>query len=95
MSDETLERYIQQYIEAQTGDEVIFTWQGGEPTLMGLDFFEKVIALQKRYKKPKQTTYHPTVASVSFWLSVLASALKIVLPKPQKVNQGLITCALA
>ncbi|MBE4260273.1 anaerobic sulfatase maturase [Vibrio parahaemolyticus] len=55
MSDETLERYIQQYIEAQTGDEVIFTWQGGEPTLMGLDFFEKVIALQKRYKKPKQT----------------------------------------
>ncbi len=55
MSDETLALYIKQYIEAQTGDEVVFTWQGGEPTLMGLPFFEKVVALQNRYKKTDQT----------------------------------------
>ena len=55
MSDEALALYIKQYIEAQTGDEVVFTWQGGEPTLMGLPFFEKVIALQNQFKKPDQT----------------------------------------
>ncbi len=54
MSDEILEQHIKQYIEAQTGDEVIFSWQGGEPTLLGLDFFKKVVSLQEKYKKPKQ-----------------------------------------
>jgi radical SAM protein with 4Fe4S-binding SPASM domain len=52
MSDETLERYIQQYIQGVTGDEVVFSWQGGEPTLMGLDFFRKVVALEKKYAQP-------------------------------------------
>jgi uncharacterized protein len=55
MSDETLERHIRQYIEAQTGDEVVFSWQGGEPTLLGIEFFEKVVALQETYKKPHQS----------------------------------------
>jgi len=54
MSEETLERHIRQYIEAQTGDEVVFSWQGGEPTLLGLNFFRNVVALQARYKKPDQ-----------------------------------------
>ncbi|HYX53607.1 MAG TPA: anaerobic sulfatase maturase [Candidatus Limnocylindrales bacterium] len=54
MSDEILETHIRQYIEQQDGDEVIFTWQGGEPTLLGLEFFEKVVALEKKYKKPNQ-----------------------------------------
>ncbi len=54
MSDEILEEHIRQYIEAQTGDEVIFSWQGGEPTLMGLAFFEKVVFFQKKYKKKYQ-----------------------------------------
>ena len=54
MSDEMLERHIKQFIEAQTADEVIFSWQGGEPTLLGLDFFKTVVALQTRYKKPHQ-----------------------------------------
>lgn len=51
MSDELLEEHIRQYIEGQTGDEVVFSWQGGEPTLMGLAFFEKVVALQAKYRK--------------------------------------------
>lgn len=54
MSDEVLERFIQQYIAGVTGSEVVFSWQGGEPTLMGLDFFRKVVALEGRYKKPFQ-----------------------------------------
>ena len=54
MSEGILEQHIRQYIEAQTGDEVVFSWQGGEPTLMGLDFFKRVIELQKKYAKPGQ-----------------------------------------
>lgn len=54
MDDATLEQHIRQYIEAQTGDQVVFSWQGGEPTLMGLAFFEKVVSLQAQYRKPGQ-----------------------------------------
>lgn len=54
MNDETLEQHIHQYIEAQTGEEVIFSWQGGEPTLMGLEFFERIVTLQKKHAKPGQ-----------------------------------------
>lgn len=54
MSEGLLELHIKQYIEAQTVSEVVFTWQGGEPMLAGLVFFEKVIEYQQRYKKPNQ-----------------------------------------
>ena len=54
MSDAVLEAHIRQYITSQSGPEVVFTWQGGEPTLMGLDFFERVVELQAKYKKPGQ-----------------------------------------
>lgn len=54
MSESLLEAHLRQYIEAQTGDEVVFSWQGGEPTLMGLDFFLRVVKLQQKYKKPDQ-----------------------------------------
>jgi len=54
IADEILEAHIKQYIEGQDGDEVVFSWQGGEPTLLGLGFFEKVISLEKKYKKPNQ-----------------------------------------
>ncbi len=54
MSDEVLEETIRQYIAAQpagTG-ELNFGWQGGEPTLMGVDFFRRVVELQKKYARP-------------------------------------------
>jgi hypothetical protein len=54
MSDELLEEHIRQYIEAQTGEEVVFSWQGGEPTLLGLDFFRRVVELQAKYRQPFQ-----------------------------------------
>ena len=52
MSDELLENFVRQYIESQRVPQVNFAWQGGEPTLMGLDFFHKVIAYQKKYAPP-------------------------------------------
>lgn len=54
MSEETLEAFIRQQIAAQPGDAVQFAWQGGEPTLCGLDFFRRVAALQQRYAAGKR-----------------------------------------
>ena len=54
MPDDVLEAFISGYIEAVTGDEVVFSWQGGEPTLSGLDFFQRVVELEARYAKPGQ-----------------------------------------
>lgn len=58
MAESLLELHIKQYIEAQSGPSVDFTWQGGEPTLMGLDFFKKVIYYQNKYKKVNQTIFN-------------------------------------
>jgi len=52
MSDETLETYIRQLIESHKVPEVTVAWQGGEPTLMGLDFFRRSIVYEKEYAKP-------------------------------------------
>jgi uncharacterized protein len=49
MSDAVLESYVRQYIEDQAAPEISFAWQGGEPTLLGVDFFRKVVELQARY----------------------------------------------
>lgn len=54
ISNEILEAHIKQYIEGQDREEVVFSWQGGEPTLLGLDFFQKVMELEQKYKKPGQ-----------------------------------------
>jgi uncharacterized protein len=52
MSDDVLETYTSQHITAQQSSEVIFSWQGGEPTLMGLEFYERAIHFQKKYARP-------------------------------------------
>ncbi len=49
MSDALLEEFVRQYIEMQTTDSVLFTWHGGEPTLRGLDFYRRVVQLQRRW----------------------------------------------
>jgi uncharacterized protein len=54
IDESVLEQHVRQYIEANTGEEVVFSWQGGEPTVMGLPFFERVVALQAKYRKPGQ-----------------------------------------
>ena len=52
MSDEVHEAYIRQLFEAHTVPQVTIAWQGGEPTLMGLDFFRRSLEFQKKYAKP-------------------------------------------
>jgi uncharacterized protein len=48
MSDAVLAEYVHQYIHSQPGLEINFAWQGGEPTLLGVDFFRKAVTLQKK-----------------------------------------------
>jgi uncharacterized protein len=55
MPDDVLESFVRQYIEAQRVPEVTFGWQGGEPLLMGLDFFQRVVELQTKYAPPGMT----------------------------------------
>lgn len=52
MSNDLLEIYIRQHIEATTGELIMFSWHGGEPLLRGIDFFRKVAAIQKKYIPP-------------------------------------------
>jgi len=54
MSDRVLESYVRQYIEAHDTPVVNFAWQGGEPTLLGVNFFRRVVELEKRYANGKQ-----------------------------------------
>ncbi len=49
MSDELLERYVREYIEMQTTPEVLFTWHGGESLMRPITFYQKALALQKKY----------------------------------------------
>lgn len=67
MSDEVLLEYTRQTIEAHCIPEVTFAWQGGEPTLMGRDFFEKAILLQKKYCRPGMVI-HNTIQTNSILL---------------------------
>ncbi len=52
MSDEVLEHYIRQLIESHRANKVTVAWQGGEPTLMGLDFYRRAIDYQNQYQRP-------------------------------------------
>ena len=54
MSDAVLDIYVRDYIQSQDTPELNFAWQGGEPTLLGVDFFQKVVDLQSRYANGKK-----------------------------------------
>ena len=54
MDDSTLRQYIRQYIDHQPGPDINFSWQGGEPTLLGLDYFEKIVTFQSLYCTPNK-----------------------------------------
>jgi len=55
MAQDLQETYIRQLVEAHAGaPEVVVAWQGGEPTMMGLDFFRRSIELQRAYARPGQ-----------------------------------------
>lgn len=52
VADDLLEEFIRQNMQAQVNPTVFFSWQGGEPTLAGIDFYRKVLEIQKRHKRP-------------------------------------------
>lgn len=54
MTDEMLEQFTREYIEAQTMPQVLFTWHGGEPLMRSIDFYRKALALQNKYAHGKQ-----------------------------------------
>ena len=54
MSDEMLEQFTREYIEAQTMPQVLFTWHGGEPLMRSIDFYKKALALQKKYARGRR-----------------------------------------
>ena len=54
MQPDVLETYIRDYIESQPNDFVSFAWQGGEPTLLGVDYFRQVVEFQKKYANGKK-----------------------------------------
>ncbi len=54
MPDVLLEEYIVQHIEASPGPAVSFSWHGGEPMILGLDYFRKIVALQRKHQEPGQ-----------------------------------------
>ena len=58
MSPATLEVYIRQLLESHRDPEVTVAWQGGEPTLMGVDFFRRSMELVERYRRPGQRVLH-------------------------------------
>jgi len=55
MTDETLEDYIVQHIDASPDEVIRFSWHGGEPTVLGLDYFRRIVELQRRHQPPDRS----------------------------------------
>jgi uncharacterized protein len=92
MMDEVLEAYTRQYIKATDAPEVVFAWQGGEPTLMGVEFFKKAVALQKQYGNGRRITNTLQTNGILLndeWCSFLAENSFLVglsLDGPRKIH---------
>jgi uncharacterized protein len=76
LPDDILEEYIRQYLASQPGSVVSFAWQGGEPTLLGVDYFRKIIALQQKHadgKKVENTLQTNGILLDDRWCEFLAA----------------------
>jgi uncharacterized protein len=58
MTPQVLEAYVKQTLRANSGPEVVFTWQGGEPTLMGISFYRLALQFQKKHARPGQKIHN-------------------------------------
>ncbi|MFK5041960.1 radical SAM protein, partial [Glaesserella parasuis] len=56
MNEDTLRNYVRNYIQSSAGQRVEFAWQGGEPTLLGLDFFKQAVKFQQEFANGKTIT---------------------------------------
>ena len=53
MSEQVLEAFTRQYIESQLSSEIVFGWQGGEPTLVGVDFYRRAVRAARPLPRPR------------------------------------------
>jgi uncharacterized protein len=76
MGDDVLGAYIRQVLESQVGPEVTIAWQGGEPTLMGVDFFRRALELVAEHRRPGQQIEHTIQTNATLltdeWCELLA-----------------------
>ena len=93
MPDAILEEYIVQHIEASPSPTINFSWHGGEPTLLGLDYFCKIVALQRKYKPPDRRIINGMQTNGTLldeeWCRFLASedfAVGLSLDGPQELH---------
>lgn len=82
MNDELLETYIVQHISASAGPDIFFSWHGGEPTLAGLDYFKRIVRIQKRHRPSNSRILNGIQTNGTLlndeWCSFLASENFIV-----------------
>ena len=78
MGDDVLRQYLSQLLGPYSGPEVTVSWQGGEPTLMGVDFFRRVVALVEELRRPRQRVEHTIQTNATLiddeWAAFLAEA---------------------
>ena len=74
MTDEVLESYLRQYLAAQRIPHATIAWQGGEPTLMGLDFYRRSIACEQKYARSGVTIERTSKRTARFWMRNGASS---------------------
>ena len=89
MTTETLESYLKQLLASQPDGPVSVAWQGGEPTLMGLDFYKQVIEFIKQYARPTQIIEHTMQAMVRIAdrFVVLDHGSVLAVGKPMEVTK--------
>ncbi len=93
MPDDVLEEYIVQHIAAAPGPVITFSWHGGEPTVVGLDYFRKIVALQRKHKPPNRRIANGIQTNGTLldedWCRFLASegfAIGLSLDGPQEMH---------
>jgi uncharacterized protein len=76
MAEPVLEAYISQLLASHRAPEVTIAWQGGEPTMMGLDFYRHVLELVQRHQRPGQVIEHTIQTNATLiddqWAAFLA-----------------------
>jgi uncharacterized protein len=93
MPEDILEEYILQHIEASPGPVINFSWHGGEPTILGVDYFRKIVALQRKHQPPHRRIINGMQTNGTLldenWCRFLAAegfAVGISLDGPQELH---------
>jgi len=93
MPDDILEEYIVQHIDASPDPVISFSWHGGEPTVLGLDYFRKIVALQRKHQPSKRRVTNGIQTNGTLldedWCRLLAAkgfAVGLSLDGPQQMH---------